>query len=273
MNIADQTMQKEKHLEKILKNLQRPIVAFSGGLDSSYLLYKTTKAVGRENVLAVTVNSEFYQPAELEQARSFVKKLNIQHRVIFTNHLDDDKIRTNPPDRCFYCKRKAYSMLAALAAEENYDRVLDGSNQDDLADYRPGLLAVEKLGIASPLRMVGLMKEEISSLSKKNGLETWNSLSGSCLASRFPYGEEITLAGLKRVREGEMYLRNLGLKGDLRVRSHGHIARIEVTPQDASLIYTNRLKIAEKYLSIGFKYATFDLTGFCSGSMNLLLDD
>ncbi len=269
MKISREAAVKEKELNRKLGPMGKTIVAFSGGLDSSYLLYKAVEAVGRDNVLAVTVNSEFFQEEELKQTISFTKKYNLKHIIVNKEHLNEEVIRKNPPDRCYYCKKQIYSELIDLSLKEQYDHVIEGSNYDDLEDYRPGLRAIEELGIDSPLRMVGLKKEEIRCLSRVSGLETWDILSVSCLASRFPYGEEITLVGLERVFEAEKFLRDLGVRGDMRVRSHAQIGRIEVSPKYFKLVTLNSEKIADKLFALGFKYVTLDLKGFYSGSMNI----
>ncbi len=265
-------LKKERQLVGLLSSIDEVVmIAFSGGVDSTYLLSKAAQVIGRERVIAVTFESELYLPGETEAALVLAQKLPIKHLILSTDPLADREFRANTPERCYFCKHKIYSKLLGIAAEKGIAVVLDGSNADDTADYRPGMRALEELGIRSPLLEVSLNKAEIRELSRLAGLPTWNKPAAACLASRFPYGDEITGYKLKQVAEAECFLRQLGVKHDLRVRYHGSLARIEVNKDDLDSILTWREMIVGKLQELGFVYITLDLGGFESGSMNRLL--
>ncbi len=261
-------LNKEKQLEKLLGNLKKATVAFSGGADSSYLLGKVLQVLGSKNVQAVTLKSVLNPNKEVEEAALFALKLGVRHHVINIDITADQDFTANTSERCYYCKRNCFNKIVSVSAARGFKAVLDGTNADDLADHRPGMRAAKELDIRSPLLEVSLGKEEIRYLSKQNDFSTWNKPAAACLASRIPYGDEITADKLKKAADAENYLRRLGLKGDLRVRCHGTIARIEVNKSDLELIINNRKKITSALRKIGFTYVALDLHGFESGSMN-----
>lgn len=261
-------MKKYENLLDILRKHGKLAVAFSGGVDSTLLLYAAKQALG-DNVIAFTEASEFFPGREKEEAEQFCKEHGI--RQIFPGYsmLETEGVAQNPKNRCYLCKKALFSKLLALAKEQGFDAVAEGSNLDDLGDYRPGMQAIEELGILSPLREAQLTKEEIRQLSKKFGLPTWNKPSFACLASRFVYGETITEEKLHMVDAAEELLLSLGFT-QFRVRIHQTMARIEVLPEQFGLLLQEhvRQKITEQLRDLGFSYVTMDLSGYRTGSMN-----
>jgi len=264
----NKALEKEKNLEKMLSAYESVLVAYSGGVDSNYLLYKAAEVMGRERVLALTVDSELNTSEEVEEAKANANKINVKHLVLQIDLLAIGELAENNPQRCYICKSFIYKKLLSVAEKKNYTAVLDGSNAADASQYRPGLRALQEMGLCSPLLEAGLDKEEIRYLSKQVGLATWNKPSAACLASRLPYGEKITPAKLERVAAAEKYLRQLGVKGNLRVRNHGNLARIEVGKEDISLLMAQKEPLVNELSGLGFSYVTLDLCGFVSGSMD-----
>ena len=264
-------LEKEKKLLKLLGSCERALVAYSGGVDSSYLLYKAVQALGRDNVLAVTVQSELSPPEEIEEAAKNALTMNIGHQVLIIDLLKIPGIVENSPERCYICKNYIYNNLRGFAEENNYAVVLDGSNADDKDEYRPGLRALKELGIKSPLVEAGLGKKEIRYLSKQAGLITWDKPAAACLASRLCYGDKITPAKLELVARAEQHLRRLGVKDNIRVRYHGNLARIEIDDKDIDLLISNRELVVNELGKLGFLYVTLDLSGFQSGSMDRMV--
>ena len=260
--------QKYDNLKTILAETGGLVVAYSGGVDSTLLLKAATEALG-DRALAVTATSETYPPQEFAEAKKLANEIGARQRVIHTSELEVEQFRNNPPERCYYCKRELFGKLLEIAREEGLAAVADGSNVDDLEDYRPGMKAAEELGVICPLRDAGLTKDEIREISKELGLPTWDKPSFACLASRFPYGDEITMEKLTQVAAAEQVLRGLGL-GQLRVRHHGQTARIEVDAEgfEAVIRSDNRARIVEELHKIGYLYVTLDLDGYRTGSMN-----
>lgn len=259
---------KEKKLDQLLGSCEKVLVAFSGGVDSTFLLYKAATLLGPENILAVTASSPIRSTAETSTARVLAAQLKVPHRLVRTAELSMKQFLVNQPDRCYHCKKELCSKLAALAAAQSRKCIIDGANYDDLSDYRPGAAAARSYGIRSPLQEVALGKEEIRRLSRRYRLPTWNLPAESCLAMRFPYGEKLEPEKLKRVEKAELFLRSLGLQREIRVRSHGDSARIEVTPAEITRVWENRVKVVSHLQEIGFLHVALDLEGYFQGGMN-----
>ena len=247
------------------------LIAFSGGADSTYLAYVANSVLG-EKALSVFAHSPVCSPSDLEEAVALATQLGLNFRAIETDELEDPLFVSNTPDRCYYCKQELFHKLKTLAAAERLNWIADGTNHDDLNDYRPGRRACREMNIRSPLLEAGITKEEIRQLSQHAGLPTWDKPASPCLASRIPYGTPVTSDVLIRIAEGEKYLRSLGLR-QLRLRHHGDIARIEVDPPNMPLIIAGdtRIKLVEKIHGLGYQYVTLDLTGYRTGSLNEII--
>lgn len=257
---------KMDRLREIIRGLESVCIAFSGGVDSTFLT-KISKDLLGENVLAVTATSPAYPEREVLEAIELAKELGVRHLLIESGEMEIPAFSDNRPDRCYHCKTDLFRRLKELANEYGLKHVIDGSNYDDSVDYRPGRKAALERGVKSPLYEAGLTKKEIRLLSKKMGLRTWNKPSFACLSSRIPYNERITIEKLRQIEEAEDLLRGLGLS-QFRVRHHNEIARIEVMPEEFLQILNNRAVIIERLKALGFLYITLDLTGYRTGSMN-----
>ncbi len=259
---------KYKKLKDHLASLGSLAVGFSGGVDSAFLLAAAHEALG-DSMIAVTARSRFVPESDLGEATAFCKERGIRHFIVDFDPLADATVRSNPPDRCYYCKKKVFGAIMDKAREHGIEYVADGSNADDRNDYRPGARAVEELGIVSPLQEAGLTKAEIRELSKSMGLPTWKKPSAACLASRIPYGEEITEEKLSRIDAAESFLKSLGFT-NMRVRSHGDLARIELAPDETGRMADDGLRkaVSDKLKELGFTYVTVDLEGYRMGSLN-----
>ena len=266
--IPKATFLKYEKLKNILQEMGGVLVAFSGGVDSTFLL-KTAHEVLGKNVLAVIASSETYPQKEREEAIRLAQKFNIRYKVIETKELESSDFANNPPQRCYFCKKELFSKLKDIAEAEGIPYILDGSNYEDTADFRPGTKAAEELGIRSPLKEVHLGKSEIRQLSKRSSLPTWNKPSLACLASRFPYYTKIDTKNLKQVAQAEECLRKLGFT-QVRVRHHGQIARIEIEPPEFPKITEKKVReaVIKNFKKFGYIYIALDLAGFRSGSMN-----
>ena len=244
------------------------MVAFSGGVDSSLLLAAAQDALGL-GALAATAVSPTYPDTELSRARELAKQLGSRHLVVRTHEFHDPAYRANPPNRCYFCKKDLFTRLKEIASQEGLQFVIDGSNTDDLGDFRPGREAARELGVRSPFVELGFGKAEIRRMAKEVGLSNWDQPSQACLASRIPYGEEITLAKLDRIQRAENRLRALGLR-QVRVRDHGDLARIEISADelDQALLTGTRERILDGCKEAGYTYVCGDLAGYRSGAMN-----
>ncbi|MBO4928324.1 MAG: ATP-dependent sacrificial sulfur transferase LarE [Clostridiales bacterium] len=264
---------KKRKLEQYLQDLGSIAVAFSSGVDSTFLL-KVAKDVLGDKAIAVTAKSGSFPNRELKEAEAFCKKVGIRQIVFESDELSIDGFRQNPKNRCYICKKALFRKIIEVASAEGIGNVAEGSNLDDNGDYRPGLVAVAELGIKSPLRYAGLSKEEIRILSKEMDLPTWDKPSFACLASRFVYGETISEEKLKMVEEAEQLLLDLGFR-QVRVRVHGNIARIEVLPEEIGKLTDEKVRnnVYNTLKSLGFDYVTMDLAGYRTGSMNETLSE
>lgn len=264
--MATSREEKEKKLAVLLGKCMPLAVAFSGGVDSTYLLHEAVKA-GKEKVTALIMKTPSVPERELDEAVTFCKSRGISFFVLSADPFSAAGFRENGRDRCYICKHFLFSALLEKAKEEGIPFVADGTNADDRKEFRPGLRALKELDIRSPLAEAGLTKKEIRELSEKEGLPTWNKPSFSCLATRFPYGEELTVEKLRRTEAAENLLAELGFT-QRRVRVHGNLARIEVLPAEIPLLLERRDMISSRLEELGFLYTTVDLKGFRSGSMD-----
>lgn len=260
--------EKEIELNQYLKSLGSVAVAFSSGVDSTFLLMKAKEVLG-DKVIAITAKSCSFPERELNETIEFCSNHNIEHIIVESEELNIPGFRDNPKNRCYLCKKELFTKIKDIAKEKGINEVVEGSNVDDLGDYRPGLMAISELDIKSPLRYVSLTKDDIRQLSRKYDLLTWDKPSFACLASRFVYGEKITKEKLLMVDRAEQFLLDMGLR-QVRVRVHKDIARIEVLPDAIENLAKKEIRdtIVDEFKKIGFTYITLDLSGYTTGSMN-----
>jgi uncharacterized protein len=267
--ISRETFEKLSDAKRRIGAFRSAIIAFSGGVDSTFLARVSREVLG-ERALLVTATSSTYPLYELEEAKRLAQMLGMKQRVIVSEEIDIPGFSENPPDRCYHCKNELFSLIRHIAEEEGFEAVFDGSNADDLKDFRPGMKALREQGVVSPLCEAGLTKQEIRQLSGQMGLPTADKPTFACLASRFPYGERITREKLQRVGTVEKALRDLGFT-QFRVRSHGDLARIELTGLEMEKGWQSRQTISDLCHRAGFVYVAIDLDGYRTGAMNEVL--
>jgi len=258
-------------LKDIIKKRGSAAIAFSGGVDSTFLIKVAHEVLG-DKLIAVTATSSTYPERELKEAIKYASDMGVKHIIISSEELEIEGFASNPKNRCYYCKKELFTKIKKVAIENGVEYVFDGSNLDDIGDYRPGMQAAKELEVVSPIKEAGLTKADIRELSKELGLPTWNKPSFACLSSRFPYGNKITLPKLRMVDRAEQFLLDMGIR-QVRVRHHGEIARIEVSPEEREQFFSVEImdKIGTEFKKIGFTYVTFDMLGYRTGSMNEVL--
>lgn len=261
--------QKLADLKCYLKNLESVAIAFSGGVDSTFLVAVAKEVLPSNKLLVLTAISDFFPLREMDEAKEFCANRKINHIIVPIDILHNDAVVKNPANRCYLCKSAIFTQLKKIALDKGFEHIVEGSNLDDMGDYRPGLQALSEQNIKSPLRDCNLFKQDIRDISKEIGLPTWDKPSFACLASRFVYGETITKEKLMMIDKAEQLLLNLGFR-QFRVRIHGNLARIEILPEDFAKIMVDnvRQKINNEFTEMGFAYTTLDLKGYRTGSMN-----
>jgi pyridinium-3,5-biscarboxylic acid mononucleotide sulfurtransferase len=259
---------KYEGLLDILRGMERVLVAFSGGVDSTFLGRAAREALGERAVL-VTADSETYPASELEETRRLAELLGMRHLVVQTRELDNPRYAQNSPNRCYFCKEELFARLGPIASEHGGAIMVYGANMDDLGDHRPGMDAAKAAGVRAPLIDAGIWKEEIRAISRDLGLPTWDKPSFACLSSRFQYGEAITAEKLRRVDQAEVFVRGLGFR-QFRVRHHDRLARLELPAADMARVFEDgrHEAIVKRFRELGYLYVTLDLQGFRSGSAN-----
>ncbi|MCX7773789.1 MAG: ATP-dependent sacrificial sulfur transferase LarE [Clostridia bacterium] len=255
-------------LKTMLKDLGKVAIAFSGGVDSTFLLKVASEVLG-DNVIAVTARSSTYPEREYREACQYAKEFGVKHIVIESEELEIEGFAENPVNRCYFCKNELFTKVLEVGLQYGIPHVLDGCNRDDLGDYRPGMQAAREIGVHSPLKEIGMTKDDIRLLSRDMGLATWDKQAFACLSSRFPYHQKITKEKLEMVDKAEQYLLDLGFR-NVRVRHHGDIARIEVATHEREKFFTTEMmdQVAARFKEIGFTYTALDLRGYRTGSMN-----
>lgn len=262
---------KIKNLKNYIASIESAIVAFSGGVDSTLLL-KLSSDILKDKVLAVTAKSLTFPQSELEDSETLARELGVKQVIIETNELKNKKFSSNDRERCYWCKDELFELISNFAKKNYFKYILDGSNYEDIGDYRPGMRAAERWGVLSPLKEAKLTKKEIRIISKELNLPTWDKPAAACLASRIPYGTKITKDLLLKIDDAESVLKNLGFN-QVRVRHHGNIARIEIPSKDMKKILGSEIKsmVVKSFKKLGYIYITLDIEGYTTGSMNKTL--
>ena len=262
---------KEKNLRRMMREMETVLVAYSGGVDSAYLSLIATQELN-ENAVCILGVSPSVSQIQREEAAKIAAQFDFNFKQIKTDELDNPDYQANPNNRCYFCKTELYGKLSAVALTENTKYIVDGTNADDVGDYRPGKAAAAELGVRSPLIEAGLTKKEIRELSKKHGLPTWDKPASPCLSSRIAYGTPVTIERLSKVEKGEAILRRLGFR-EFRVRVHGELVRLEIAPDELekALNLASADVLSREFKKLGFRYVTLDLQGYRSGAMNEVL--